>query len=191
VEYFEPKSASSRLHNRQKIFQLTCEDSREMSKFCTKIKTMCAKANTMLLFNDKMIESIFLQLKKLISAEKLKRYCAITQKIVKMIEDFDKIAVMLGGIPSAFKTITTIIKNDANADYQSSKEMIINHARKLVLDQVSLSESINRIENPSNGSNTHGNFGCSQGRGHRGHGNQGCGHGQDTQFAVTDHPSLS
>ena len=69
---------------------------------------------------------------KSFSVADMHEYRAIVQKIIEIMEDSDKMAVLLGGIPDSFETVSTIIENDPKADYKTSKEMIINHARKLM-----------------------------------------------------------
>jgi hypothetical protein len=44
----------------------------------------------------------------------MQHWQAIIQRVINIIEDMDKIAVLLGGVPDLFETTVTIIKNDVN-----------------------------------------------------------------------------
>ena len=81
--------------------------------------------------------------KRAYNLKNIQKFRAIIQQIVSVIEDVDKMAVLLGGIPDSFETVATIVENESKADYSLCKEMIIAHARKLVQDMPGPSERAN------------------------------------------------
>jgi hypothetical protein len=129
VKFFEPKTAASRLHNRRKFFRYTCSDPRDVTRFCTIIEQMCAKSNTISLFTDEVIQNIVdpngKQSAQELHVERLK-----IQKVISYIEDIDKMAVLLGGVPDLFETTVTIIESDPTMKYAKCKDMIIAFAQR-------------------------------------------------------------
>ena len=150
VELFEPRNAASRLRNRRRFFRLTCAEPKDVGKFCTVIEQMCSNLSTMSVFTDEVIaRMINKDQPEQVSVKKILQKRIFIEKVVKVIEDIDKMAVLLGGIPDAFETITTIIENDPIATYNTSKDMIIAQAQKITQSIVSSSERLNAVSTVS------------------------------------------
>lgn len=150
VDLFEPKNAASRLRNRRRFFRLTCSDPRDVGKFCTMIEQMCSNSSTMSLFTDDVIRKIMgVPADFYISEQDMRSKREFICRVIKEVEDTDKMAVLLGGIPDVFEVVTTIIENDPTATYNKSKDMLIHHAQKIVQETIVSSERVNAISSAS------------------------------------------
>ncbi len=146
VELFEPRNAASRLRNRRRFFRLTCAEPKDVGKFCTIIEQMCSNLATMSVFTDEVIaKMVNKDNPDSVSAKEIDQKRVFIEKVVKVIEDIDKMAVLLGGIPDAFETITTIIENDPSASYNTSKDMIVAQAQKITQSIGPSSERLNVV----------------------------------------------
>jgi hypothetical protein len=98
----------------------------------------------MSIFTDDVIENIA-QTKGKMSSHEMQHWRAIIQRVINIIEDMDKMAVLLGGVPDLFETTVTIIENDVNMTYGKCKEMLIAYAQKVVNESHDSSERINAV----------------------------------------------
>ena len=146
-ELFEPKSSASRLHSHRKFFHLSCATAKDVPKFCTVIEQMCKKLHTKSLFSDDTICKIFKVEDP--SHDDIKEKRRIMEDIITVLEDIDKMAVLIGGLPDSFETIVTILENDPKSCYATCKESILNHAHKLVQESVESGEKLNTVSTSS------------------------------------------
>ena len=122
-ELNNPRTAVSRLVNRIKYFQIKCEDSASITKFCSKIETMSAKIDPFSLFTEQMME----KMSSMSVSECIK-------ETIKVIDEADRLAILLGGLPEEFDTQANILRADPATTYVKAKEMLEAAAYKLKSD---------------------------------------------------------
>ena len=122
-ELNNPRTAVSRLVNRIKYFQIKCEDSASITKFCSKIETMSSKIDSFSLFTEQMME----KMSSMSVSECIK-------ETIKVIDEADRLAILLGGLPEEFDTQASILRADPSTTYIKAKEMLEAAAYKLKSD---------------------------------------------------------
>ncbi len=98
------------------------------------------KLHTKSLFSDEIICQIFRVNQDAMQVEAKRK---IVEEIITVLEDVDKMAVLIGGLPDSFETIVTILENDPKSSYATCKESILNHAHKLVQENAESGERLN------------------------------------------------
>ncbi len=112
IELFNPKMAGTRLINRIKYFQLRCHDS-SITKFCSNIEKMSAKIDSFSLFNDKMLR----KMSEMSLVDTIK-------EVIKVIDEADKLAILLGGLNEAYQTEESLLRADPLMTYEKAKEVL-------------------------------------------------------------------
>ena len=112
-EINNPITASSRLVNRIKYFQIKCSDASSITKFCSNIESMSQKIDSFSLFSEKMLE----RMTEMSVTE-------IVKEVIKVIDEADRLAILLGGLPEEFETQANILRADASTTYIKAKELL-------------------------------------------------------------------
>ena len=112
-EINNPITASSRLVNRIKYFQIKCSDASSITKFCSNIESMSQKIDSFSLFSDRMLEKM---------AEMT--VTEVVKAVIKVIDEADRLAILLGGLPDEFETQANILRADSSTTYTKAKELL-------------------------------------------------------------------
>ena len=123
VELFNPKTAGTRLINRIKYFQLRCQDM-SITKFCSSIEKMSAKIDSFSLFNENMMR----KMSEMTLIEVIK-------EVIKVIDEADKLAILLGGLNEAYQTQESLLRADPTMTYEKAKEVLENAQFHIKSDQ--------------------------------------------------------
>ena len=130
-EINNPITASSRLVNRIKYFQIKCNDSASITKFCSNIEMMSQKIDSFSLFTEEALE-------KMSSMTVIE----IVKEVIKVIDEADRLAILLGGLPDDFETQANILRADPKTTYTKAKELLEAAAFQFKSDKPSKKESI-------------------------------------------------
>ena len=123
VELFNPKTAGTRLINRIKYFQLRCHDM-SITKFCSSIEKMSAKIDSYSLFNEQMIRKMTEM-----------SLSDVIKEVIRVIDEADKLAILLGGLNEAYQTQESLLRADPTMTYEKAKEVLENAQFHMKSDQ--------------------------------------------------------
>lgn len=125
IEKFDPPLTSSHLAQRHAFYKAQCHFARDVLKFISDID----------MASDKLQQQVLNHTAKFFTRLNKKKYTVQMldpniMDLLKELMELEKLAVLLGGLPSDFEVITILIENDRRSSYKTAVSMIQNHANK-------------------------------------------------------------